>query len=215
MKIWVPIKILFVCAALLAAAQARASVLWWETNDPEDIEVELADGTTTDADTWRVNGMDVNGVRIRVNDEGDGTYPQTTYFDDATGKTYLQMAYMDENGNIVVGHTKGTTVVAVPTYDIYAYLGPDGAGYDNASYSFTVELGNWANGTWTMLAESDTAVCSTLAGHISPSGGGLDVPTALPWFPEHFHVVPVPEPGTTLLIVIGCAILALRRRPAI
>ena len=166
MKNRIPIKILSVCAALLATAQVRASVLWWETNDPEDIEVELADGTTTDAAT-----MGVTDVRIRVSGG------------DAGDDTYLQMAYMDGNGNVVVGTTPGTTVVAVPTYDVYAYLGPDGAGFNNAAYSFTVELGNWSSGTWTVLAESDAATYAALAGHISGGGGGLDVPTALPWFP--------------------------------
>ena len=204
-KIWVPIKILSVCAALLAAAQARASVLWWETNDPEDLEVEYKDeqGNLT-GETTTADALGVTDVRIRVSggDAGDDAYLQMAYFDEATGQ-------------IVVGNTPGTTVVAVPTYDVYAYLGPDGYNYDNAAYSFTIELGNWANGTWNVLAESDTATYSALAGHISPGGGGLDVPTALPWMPEHFYVNPVPEPGTTLLIVIGCAVLALRRRPAI
>ncbi len=203
MKIWVPTKILFVCAALLAAAQTWASVLWWETNDPEDIEVALTDeqGQPT-GETKTAAELGVTDVRIRVSGNGAGN------------GTYLQMAFMDGNGNVVVGNTPGTTVVEVPTYDVYAYLGPDGYNYDNAAYSFTIELGNWANGTWTVLAESDTATYSELAGHIAPGGGGLDVPYALPWNPQHYFV-PVPEPGTALLIVLGCAVLALRRRPAV
>ena len=196
----IPFKLFSACAVFFLVARACASVLWWETNDPEDIEVEQAGGgTTTAAD------MGVTDVRIRVSggNAGEGTYLQMAYFDDATGQ-------------IVVGSTPGTTVVAVPTYDVYAYLGPDGYNYDNAAYSFTIELGNWANGTWTVLAESETATYSALAGHISPGGGGLDVPYALPWNPQSYHYfVPVPEPGATLLIVLGCAVLALRRRPAI
>ena len=203
MKILVPVKTISVCAALLAAAQTWASVLWWETNDPEDIEVALTDeqGQPT-GETKKAAELGVTDVRIRVSGNGAGN------------GTYLQMAFMDENGNVVVGNTPGTTVVAVPTYEVYAYLGPDGYNYDNAAYSFTIELGNWANGTWTVLAESDTAKYSELAGHIAPGGGGLDVPYALPWNPQHYFV-PVPEPGTALLIVLGCAVLALRRRPAI
>ena len=212
-KIWVPIKTLSVCAALLAAAQARASVLWWETNDAEDIEVALMDedGNPT-GETATAEALGVTDVRIRVTggDAGDDAYLQMAYFDDATGQ-------------IVVGNTPGTTVVAVPTYDVYAYLGPDDAGYNNASYSFTIELGNWTagtggeGGTWNVIAESDVATYAELAGHISPGGGGLDVPTALPWMPDQWYqyVVPVPEPGTALLIVLGCAVLALRRRPVI
>ena len=204
MKILVPVKILSVCAALLAAAQTWASVLWWETNDPEDIEVALTDenGNPT-GETAKAADLGVTDVRIRVSGGN------------AEDGTYLQMAYV-EDGQIVVGNTPGSTVVEVPTYDVYAYLGPDGYNYDSAAYSFTIELGNWANGTWTVLAESDTATYSELAGHIAPGGGGLDVPYALPWNPGGYHYfVPVPEPGTALLIVLGCAVLALRRRPAI
>ena len=184
--------------AILSCVSAHASVLWWETNDPEDIEVENGDGTTTTA-----AALGVTDVRIRVSGG------------DAGDNSYLQMAYFDPNtGSLTIGNTPGTTVVEVPTYDVYAYLGPDGYNYDNAAYSFTIELGNWSDGTWTVLAESDLANYSELAGHIAPGGGGLDVPYALPWNPQHY-VVPVPEPGSALLIVIGCAGLALRRRPAI
>ncbi len=203
-KIWVPIKTISVCAALLAAAQTWASVLWWETNDPEDIVVALSDeqGQPT-GETKTAAELGVTDVRIRVSGNG------------ADEGTYLQMAYFDPStGGLTIGNTPGTTVVEVPTYDVYAYLGPDGYNYDNADYSFTIELGNWENGTWTVLAESDAAAYSELAGHIAPGGGGLDVPYALPWNPQHYFV-PVPEPGTALLIVLGCAVLALRRRPAI
>ncbi len=203
MTAWRKLGIL-VCAALMAATQASASVLWWETNDPEDIDVALTDenGNLT-GETATADALGVTDVRIRVSggDAGDDAYLQMAYYDDATGQ-------------IVVGNTPGTTVVAVPTYDVYAYLGPDGYNYDNAAYSFTIELGNWENGTWTVLAESETATYAALAGHIAPGGGGLDVPYALPWNPQHYFV-PVPEPGTALLIVLGCAVLALRRRPAI
>lgn len=190
--------ILSALGAIFSVASAQASVLWWETNDPEDIEVENGDGTTTKA-----AALGVTDVRIRVSGG------------DAGDNSYLQMAYFDPNtGGLTIGDTPGTTVVAVPTGDVYAYLGPDGYNYDNAAYSFTIELGNWSDGTWTILAESDLANYSELAGHIAPGGGGLDVPYALPWNPQHY-VVPVPEPGSALLIVIGCAVLALRRRPAV
>ena len=200
----IPIKALVACAAIFVAAQARASVLWWETNEPEDIDVELMDdqGNPTGA-TSTAQDLGVTDARIRVSggDAGDDTYLQIAYFDPSTG-------------NIVVGGGANTTVVAVPTYDVYAYLGPDGAGFNDAAYSFTIELGNWANGTWTVLAESEVATYAALAGHIaSDGGGGLDAPYALPWAPQTFHAVP--EPGSALLIVIGCALIALRRRPAI
>ena len=206
MTAWRKLGIL-ACAILFAIVQAKASVLWWETNEPEDIEVALTDedGNLT-GETATADALGVTDVRIRVSggDAGEDTYLQMVYFDPATGE-------------LTVGTSPGTTVVAVPTYDVYAYLGPDGAGYDNAAYSFTIELGNWSSGTWNVLAQSEIATYAALAGHISGGGGGIGVPSALPWNPEQWHqyFVPVPEPGTALLIVLGCAILALRRRPAI
>ncbi len=199
-------KVLVVCAALLAAAQTWASVLWWETNDPAAIVVAVTDeqGQQT-GETTTAAALGVTDVRIRVSggDAGDDTYLQMAYFDPSTG-------------GLTIGNTPGTTVVEVPTYDVYAYLGPDGSGFNDPAYSFTIELGNWANGTWTVLAQSGAAAYSELAGHIAPGGGGLDVPYALPWNPQDYrYFVPVPEPGTALLIVLGCAVLALRRRPAI
>ena len=206
MTAWRKLGIL-VCAALMAAAQAKASVLWWATNEPEDIEVALKDedGNLT-GETQTAAELGVTDVRIRVSGGNAGE------------DTYLQMAYVDDaTGQIVIGTSPETTVVEVPTYDVYAYLGPDGAGFDNAAYSFTIELGNWSSGTWEVLAESETATYAMLAGHISGGGGGIGAPSALPWMPNQWHqyFVPVPEPGTALLIVLGCAVLALRRRPAI
>ena len=200
-------KLGILACALFTTAQAKASVLWWETNEPEDIEVALKDedGNLT-GETSTADALGVTDVRIRVSggDAGNDTHLQMVYFDPSTGE-------------LTVGTSPETTVVAVPTYDVYAYLGPDGAGYDNAAYSFTIELGNWANGTWTVLAESETATYAALAGHISGGGGGIGAPSALPWMPDQWHqyIVPVPEPGTALLIVLGCMVLALRRRPAI
>ena len=196
--------ILAALGAIFSVASSQASVLWWETNDPADIVVAVTDeqGQPT-GETTTAADLGVTDVRIRVSGG------------DAGDNSYLQMAYFDPNtGGLTIGNTPGTTVVEVPTYDVYAYLGPDGYNYDNAAYSFAIELGNWSDGTWTVLAESDLATYSELAGHIAPGGGGLDVPYALPWNPQHY-VVPVPEPGSALLIVIGCAVLALRRRPAV
>ena len=42
MTAWRKLGIL-ACAVFLTNAQAKASVLWWETNDAEDMEVALAD----------------------------------------------------------------------------------------------------------------------------------------------------------------------------
>ena len=118
--------ILSALGVIFSVASAQASVLWWETND-EDIEVENGDGTTTTA-----ADLGVTDVRIRVSGG------------DAGDNSYLQMAYFDPNtGGLTIGDTPGTTVVEVPTYDVYAYLGPDGYNYDSAAYSFAINAITW------------------------------------------------------------------------
>ena len=82
-------------------------------------------------------------------------------------------------------------------------------------YSFTVELGNITddgNGgwSWTTVAQSATETYSSLAskGYIHPTFDINPSPMAV-WNPASFAV---PEPSSGLLVTIGFALLALRRK---
>jgi len=84
--------------------------------------------------------------------------------------------------------------------------------YASAEYSFVIELGNWDwnAGTWTMIATSEAASYSALvsAGHIYDWDGMTPVPPST-WQPTSYVI---PEPSGGMLMLVGFALLALRRR---
>ena len=77
-------------------------------------------------------------------------------------------------------------------------------------YSFIVELGNIdSNDNWTTVATSAAATYSSLADYIHQTFD-MNPSTMAVWTPTSFDAVP--EPSSGLLVTIGFAILALRRR---
>ena len=86
------------------------------------------------------------------------------------------------------------------------------SGISGASYSFVLELGNWANGQWVSTSmESKPAEYAALVQnqHIT-KWHGLTPSYAKPWTPTQFQVVP--EPNSGILLIVGGAFLMLRRR---
>ena len=69
--------------------------------------------------------------------------------------------------------------------------------------SYIIELFN----DDTFVGQSSVLTGSALASYIS--SGGMSVPTAGAWSPTSFAI---PEPSSGLLMLVGCAVLALRRR---
>ena len=76
--------------------------------------------------------------------------------------------------------------------------------------SFMVELGNWENGQWTMIAQSQSYTYAELVSHIIEhwSGPGA-TPAIQPWVATGYAV---PEPSSGLLLLMGVGLLALRRK---
>ncbi|MCQ2367928.1 MAG: PEP-CTERM sorting domain-containing protein [Kiritimatiellae bacterium] len=89
-----------------------------------------------------------------------------------------------------------------------------GEGWEYQNYSFYVELFNYDFdlGIGTSVGVSEFATYDSLVsnGHIIPSGMGIPE-TAKLWMPT----TAVPEPTSGLLILIGLASLALKRKNAI
>ena len=77
-------------------------------------------------------------------------------------------------------------------------------------YAFIIELGNWDGSNWSTLALSETASYADLVAnnHIDTSSGYNPNPIT-PWNPTPYVV---PEPSSGLLLLVGAALLALRRR---
>ena len=77
-------------------------------------------------------------------------------------------------------------------------------------YSFIVELGNIdSSENWTTVATSATATYSSLADYIHQTFD-MNPSSMAVWTPTEFTAVP--EPSSGLLMVMGMALLALRRK---
>ena len=88
----------------------------------------------------------------------------------------------------------------------YANLG----NYASDSYSFYIELFN-DNMDFVGRSEDILSYNSALA---YATTFGTSQPLANPWSPSSFTTAAVPEPNSALLILLGCAGLALRRKRA-
>lgn len=193
-------KALFCFAAVLLAATARADgdaglmVLWWQVGDWQDtsetgdslgnVSVELANhsGTTTAKD------LGVTHARIR---------------EVSTGQ-YLKIMDIDDYGNPLDFTLDAIDVPMRWVADVSAYAS------GSPEYAFVIELGNYDGSNWSMLAVSETATYNDLSDshNIIPAQDYNPV-YATPWMPSSYVV---PEPTSGMLVLVGAALLALRRR---
>ena len=141
-----------------------------------------------------------------------------------SGETYLGLYYIDpDDGSIVID----SGALGVDFYELDSgYWGagvptgnqsPSGAySAGTPEYSFIVELGNvtWdansGTASWVRtVAVSESASYSSLGAFIGQTFD-INPPATGIWIPTSFHEVPEPSGG--LLMLIGGALLALRRR---
>ncbi len=195
-------------AALLAVGMASAAendVLYWMVDGSTALQRD--DGTMTTVQAFLGESADSSfAARVRVTGG------------DITGDTFLRL--YDGDGVVYDG-------------DLGVDFGKTGAGYWGAGvpdgnrspsgdysagtpeYSFIVEIGNvvWNaagdDGTWTTVATSSASTYSSLASFIIPLGD-IKPSGMVAWNPSQFHAVP--EPSSGLLVLIGGAVLALRRK---
>lgn len=188
------IETVFVFAAMIvgAAASCEAAeggeVLWWLIDtDYQNITGETVQGTTMTA-----GELGVNGARIRYQNG------------DAVGG-YLPLFGLDDNDNLV--EYDGITGVELPA----EYFGSL-SGISGASYSFVLELGNWSNGQWvsTSMESRPEAYDALVQNQHITKWNDLTPSYAKPWTPTQFQVVP--EPNSGVMLLVGGALLMLRRR---
>ena len=182
-----------VCLAGALAARAEApleTMLLWQVCDDEPPSVyDPGDGTYK----YITDLGGVNGAKLRV--AGGG------YLDvyDSKGKTLFPNAMLtiDPDNLSQLGQVG----------PVWSSLGE----YADAAYAFTVELGHWENDEWTVMATSKTTnYAELLAGGWTSSKTDI-YPREGPWSPT-FTVTSVPEPTSGLMLLLGAALLALRRR---
>ena len=140
------------------------------------------------------DGYKVNGARLRV--AGTDTYLGISE-DGAGAKPYA-------NGLL--------TIAPDPETGYFTKAGPvwtDLGAYATTEYSFLVELGNWTeDGEWIVMAASAAASYEALRAGGWTTDSAHEYPRQGPWAPTYA----VPEPTSGLLMLIGAAFLALRRR---
>ena len=184
------VRALCVSAAILLACTVHAedyAVLWWQVGDftdPDSLE---------NVEVERVDG----GGKTTAADLGVG-YARIR---EVTSGDYLYML-RQETGDFVL-ESINVPMTWVADVSKFASGSPEAA--------FVIELGNYDSGNnWSTLALSETATYADLVAnnHIETASGYIPNPVAI-WIPTSYVV---PEPTSGLLVLIGTALLALRRR---
>lgn len=135
------------------------------------------------ATSWYTGGS-VNAARIY---DASGNWQSTIYLNGAD-----------------IGDTAG-----VPTSTPYAI--DVGTVTDGSSYSYYVELGNYANSAFTAVARSATTpVKYSSSGNTSITTSLSDMTRVTPWHAGSYSAVP--EPTSAILMLFGAAMLGLKRK---
>ncbi len=197
------------CAAVAltaGVASAGDDVLYWMIDNSATVE---KDGVTTSITSFFENYGAPEGsafaARVRVTG-GDIQDGQDVFLD-----LYIPGYGVDTgNGDLGVefGDAGGYWGAGVPTGN-QSPSGDFSAG--TPEYSFIVELGNIdSSDNWTTVATSASATYSSLGDYIHETFD-INPGQIAVWSPTTF-TAPVPEPSSGLLMAVGLALLALRRK---
>ena len=201
-------KIAAYAAAALTAGVASAGddVLYWMIDNSATVE---KDGVTTSVASFFKNYGAPEGsafaARVRVTG-GDIQDGQDVFLD-----LYIPGSGVDEGGGeygVEFSDVGGYWGAGVPTGN-QSPSGDFSAG--TPEYSFIVELGNIdSSDNWTTVATSASATYSSLGDYIHETFD-INPGQIAVWSPTTF-TAPVPEPSSGLLMAVGLALLALRRK---
>ena len=184
-------KVLFLTAAFALALSCEAAgggeVLWWMIGE----NYGSITGTTEDGQTMTAAQLGVTDARIG--------------YEDASGnRTYLTLYGIDDQGTVHA--LEGAAGVGLPA-EYFADL----SGISDLGYSFVLELGHWDNNQWINTSMEASATYQELVAGKHISNWDNTAPTyGTPWTPSNFSVVP--EPSSGLMVLVGTALLMLRRK---
>ncbi len=184
-------RLLLGFAAIFLACAARAEddglrVLWWQVGDMTD-PTSLGDVNVqkvNDGGETTAADLGVTHARIR----------------EVSTDTYLKML------------NPATQTFTLDAINVPMTWKADVSAYASGSpeYAFVIELGNWDGSNWSTLAVSETVTYTSLEGssHIDHVSGYNPNPITS-WVASSYVV---PEPTSGMLVLVGAALLALRRR---
>lgn len=168
-------------------AAEGGEVLWWMVGDG----YESIEGTTSQNTTMTAGELGVTDARIR-------------YESESGEKGYLTLYGLGSDGSVNV--LEGAAGVGLPA-EYFADL----SSLSGTGYSFVLELGNYVDGSWVHTSMESTATYVELSANRHITKWESTAPSyGTPWKPTSFTVVP--EPSSGLMLLVGGALLALRRR---
>lgn len=189
--------LVLVLASPLGAETGTDQVMWFSVSDSAKVE-DIVGNFWLISDYRDAFGNPINAARVRV--AGDGT----------SGDRFLTLFWQDETGNWETAEGATTALFDATDTSTYPMWQPaDVTGYANADQLLELELGyvgNGANAEFATLATAQ-AYYRDLTSHIS--SGGVSLQDQIPWTPNTYAV---PEPSSGLLLLVGGALLTLRRR---
>ncbi len=197
-------KIAAYAAAALTAGVASAGddILYWMVGDSATVDGQ---GISSFFDGYDAPAGSAFAARVRVTG-GDIQDGQDVFLD-----LYIPGYGVDEGGGeygVEFSDVGGYWGAGVPTGN-QSPSGDFSAG--TPEYSFIVELGNIdAQDNWTTVATSASAAYSTLGDYIHETFD-INPGQIAVWTPTTF-TTPIPEPSSGLLMAVGLALLALRRK---
>lgn len=177
--------LLLVGSSLMPARADEAGALLWMIERPDIVDRGPADGYVSP------EGLSITGARVVATDS-DGA------------SVYLNLCYDGGDGDFVVTEISLASLTSdYRAGPLWASL----AGLSNAeSYTYAIELGTMDHGMWNVLAVSDPHSFSQLDAFVAYDA--MSVPVDI-WSP---HSYSIPEPSSGILLLVGAALLMLRRK---
>ena len=186
-------KFLILAAAFALTLSCEAAgggeVLWWMIGE----------------DYKSITGMNEKTGETMTADQLGVTDARIGYEDASGNRTYLTLYGIDDQGTVYA--LEGAAGVGLPA-EYFADL----SGISDLGYSFVLELGHWEEDSgWvatSMEAKESYAKLKEMQ-HIS-DWDNTSPTYGTPWTPSNFSVVP--EPSSGLMVLVGTALLMLRRK---
>lgn len=198
--------VLSAAVTLLGTVAGADNILLWMLEDP-DIVGNFGVVTHISDPRW-----DASYARVAVIKSGV-EYEVSKGFANETDAIYLTM-YDPDTKAAIEGQTfvdlapDGVTLTG-KTETLYSLI--EGLGAPGDGYRLAIELGDWQGSdmnTWVVAATSGLWDYDGVF-HQNYVTSQVDIPTTTPWSPGAFSA---PEPTSGLLMLLGGALLALRRR---